>query len=96
MMDKLKLKWRIFGFLICYCTLLLMILWLFQTVFLTDMYKWVREREITNAVSLVEENINNPKLPEILDEIKKNKEIFVTPSKDFIPSSKLEEKNSSC
>ncbi|NLP12977.1 MAG: hypothetical protein GX383_00500 [Clostridium sp.] len=45
-MDKFKLQWKIFGFLLGFCALLLAILWIFQTVFLSDMYKFIRKVEI--------------------------------------------------
>jgi len=61
-MDKFKLQWKIFGFLLGFCALLLAILWMFQTVFLSDMYKFIRKVEIDKAIALVEKNINSPSL----------------------------------
>jgi len=52
--DRIKLQWKIFIFLLGFCVLLLAILWMFQTVFLSDMYKFVRKMEIEKAISLVE------------------------------------------
>jgi len=84
-MDKLKLKWKIFIYLLGFCVLLLAILWLFQTVFLSDMYKFIRKVEIDKAIKLVEENINSPKILEVLAELEESKEITVRPTKDFVP-----------
>jgi len=84
-MDKLKLKWKIFIFLLGFCILLLLILWIFQTVFLSDMYKLIRKLEIDKAVSLVGKNIDSPNLQDILYELETNKEITVRPTKDFAP-----------
>lgn len=84
-MDKLKLKWKIFGFLLGFSTLLLAILWMFQTVFLSDMYKYTRKVEIKKAIKLIEENIDNPNLKDILSELEITKEIVVMPTKDFAP-----------
>lgn len=84
-MDKLKLKWKIFGFLLGFCALLLTILWIFQTVFLGDMYKFIRKIEIEKAITLVEKNINNPELNDILHELEFTKEIIVKPTRDFEP-----------
>ena len=83
--NKLKLQWKIFAYMLGFCGLLLFILWLFQTVFLTDMYKSIRKKEIKNAMELVEENINSPNLQTILQYLSDNKEILVTPSSDFKP-----------
>lgn len=84
-MDKLKLKWKIFIFLLGFCILLLTILWIFQTVFLSDMYKFVRKVEIEKAISLVEKNIKSSSLKDILFELETTKEITVKPTQDFAP-----------
>lgn len=86
LMDKLKLKWKIFIFLQGFCILLLAILWMFQTVFLSDMYKYIRKVEIDKAIRLVEKNINSPELKNILDELEETKEITVRPTQDFVPA----------
>ncbi len=85
LMDNLKLQWKIFGFLLGFCTLLLAILWLFQTVFLSDMYKFIRKVEMEKAIATVEKNIDNPGLENILYELELTKEITVRPTKDFAP-----------
>ncbi len=84
-MDKVKLQWKIFGFLFGFCALLLIILWLFQTVFLSDMYKFIRKVEVDKAIARVEKNINSQKLEDILHELELSKEIMVKPTKDFVP-----------
>ena len=85
LMDKLKLQWKIFGFLLGFCALLLAILWLFQTVFLSDMYKLIRKVEIEKAIALVEKSINSPGLENVLYELESTKEITVRPTQDFAP-----------
>ncbi len=84
-MDKLKLQWKIFIFLLGFCVLLLTILWIFQTVFLSDMYKFIRKVEIEKAIALVEENIDSPNLGDVLLELEITKEITVRPTQDFAP-----------
>lgn len=80
---KPKLKWRIFALLLAFTGLLLVLLWTFQTVFLSDMYKFVRRREMDQAISLVEENLNNPNYVNILYDLESNKEIYVRPTDEF-------------
>lgn len=87
-MDKIKLKWRIFSFLLGFCALLLIILWLFQTVLLNDMYKFSRKRGINDAITLIGKNINSPELITILRKLEADKEIFITPTNEFIPPSR--------
>lgn len=85
LMDKLKLQWKIFCFLLGFCALLLAILWIFQTVFLSDMYKLIRKVEIDKAITQVEKNINSAKLEEVLNELELTKEITVRQTKGFAP-----------
>jgi hypothetical protein len=58
---------------------------MFQTVFLSDMYKFVRKLEIARAISLVEKNIDSPDLESILLELERAKEITVRPTQSFAP-----------
>lgn len=82
-MKSKKIKWNIFIYFLAFTGFLLGLLWIFQTVFLSDMYKFVRKREINSTIVQVEENINNPKLDQILSEIELNKEIIVRPTNEF-------------
>jgi len=84
-MDKLTLQWKLFIYLLGFCLLLLGILWTFQTVFLSDMYKFVRKLEIEKAIKLVGNYINSPDLQFILNELEMTKEITVRPTQDFAP-----------
>lgn len=84
MMDRIKLKWKIFIFVLTFCVFLLFILWLFQTVFLNDMYKMIRRNELHEAVVLVEENINSPNFEEILIRLDAEKSIMVVPTREFV------------
>ncbi|MGL5540996.1 MAG: sensor histidine kinase [Erysipelotrichaceae bacterium] len=84
-MDKYKVKWRIFGFLIGFCTLLLAILWLFRTVLLPHMYKLVRTAEMEQAIVRVEEHLEQADLQSVINELAQNKDIMVLPSVEFTP-----------
>ncbi len=84
-MDKIKLKWKIFAFLLGFCAILLVILWIFQTVFLSDMYQLIRKAEMDKAITLVDRNIDNPKLKDILYELEITKEITIGPTENFSP-----------
>ena len=64
---------------------MLVILWLFQTVFLSDMYKFIRKQELNQAIAIVEREIDNPELQAILFRIQVDNDIIVAPTRDFIP-----------
>ncbi|HEY8499891.1 MAG TPA: HAMP domain-containing sensor histidine kinase [Clostridia bacterium] len=83
-MDKLKIKWKIFIFLLAFCAVLLLILWLFQTVFLSDMYKMIRRNELHEAMDIVEKNIASPELREILIQLENDKSVIVAPTREFV------------
>ena len=63
---NVKLKWRVFGFLLGFCLLLLIILWLFQIVFLNDFYRLVRITEIRSNASTIISHINDNNLQEVI------------------------------
>lgn len=85
LMDRLKLKWYVFTFLLGFCALLIAVLWLFQTVLLTNMYQAIRKSELQKAVTLVKQNIDNPDLQSILGELERDKEIIIMPTQEFTP-----------
>lgn len=93
LMDKFKLKWRVFTFLLGFCGLLIVILWFFQTVLLNDMYKYIRKMEIEKAIALVEKNIDSPNLNAIISDLKAEQEILVMRTHEFSLPIKQKEPN---
>lgn len=83
-MNKIPLQWKVFVYLIGFCLILLSILWLFQTVFLEPMYQTVRKRELSKAIQTVEQNLENPELPNILTQLAQEQEIIVMRSNNFL------------
>ena len=81
----MKLKWRIFGFLLGFCGLLLLLLWLLETVFLNDMYKFIRRLEMDRAIAKVEKNIDSPDLEALLEQINRENEIMIDDAAQFKP-----------
>lgn len=84
-MNKQKLQWKVFAYLLVFCLILISILWTFQTLILSDMYKLTRKMEIQKSMDIIEREINNPDLRDILLEIEQSKEIIIRPSKEFEP-----------
>lgn len=80
-----KLMWKIFGFLIGFCAILLIILWIMEIMLLDKMYENIRKGEIKKAIELVEENIDSPDLNQIIMRLQDDSEIIVTPAYSFIP-----------
>ena len=84
-LNRLRLKWKIFAYLFGFCALLLVILWLFQTVFLDDIYKYFRTQELKQAIAIVEDEIDNPDLNAVLLRIQEERDVIVSPTRDFTP-----------
>jgi len=77
-LNKLRLKWKIFAFLLGFCALLLVVLWLFQIVFLDTFYKKIKVMEIKrNAVEIIN-NIDSQNINEIITGISDNNNITVS------------------
>ena len=62
--DKLKnrnlsVRWKIFSYLIIFISILLILLWLFQIVFLNEFYKRIKFNDIEAMANRIEENIQS-------------------------------------
>jgi len=76
-LNKLKLKWKVFAFLLGFCALLLVVLWLFQTVFLDTFYKRIKVTEIRRSAAVIINNIESENISEIIAGISDNTDITV-------------------
>lgn len=75
--NKLRLKWKIFAFLLGFCALLLLILWLFQTVLLDTFYKKTRVIEIDRYADIVTNYLGKDDLAGIVSGLSENNDITV-------------------
>jgi signal transduction histidine kinase len=76
-LNKLRLKWKIFAFLLGFCALLLIVLWLFQIVFLDTFYKKIKITEIRRNATVIINNIESENINEIITDISDNNNITV-------------------
>ena len=76
-LDKLRLKWKVFVFLLGFCALLLIVLWLFQTVFLDAFYKKIKVTEIRRNAAVVINNIESGNISDIISDISDNNNIII-------------------
>ena len=86
-MGKFNFKSRVFVFLLGFCALLLGILWLFQTVFLEDMYKAIRRQELNRVIADVEREISLLEVDDfsvITVRVQAENDIMVVPTPEFI------------
>ena len=73
-----SIKTKIFIYLILFSTVLLIVFWLSQVVFLDSIYKAIRTNEVDSAVETVVDNIESDDLKSLLSSMATNQEIFVT------------------
>ncbi|MFV0401012.1 MAG: sensor histidine kinase [Oscillospiraceae bacterium] len=74
---QISLKWKIFRYLMIFCGILLIVLWLLQTVFLDSFYKAIKTREIKKDAATVLENINNQDIGQLLQTISDKGNLYV-------------------
>ncbi|KMT22384.1 HAMP domain-containing sensor histidine kinase [Clostridium cylindrosporum] len=75
--NKISIKWRIFGYLASFVGILLILLWLFQTVFLDDFYKSIKTRSIKSYVNEIAEHVDDSKLSSKLENISRENDMSV-------------------
>lgn len=71
---KNRLKSQVFKYFIIFSTIIMVLLWLLQTIFLEDIYKFIRTRQLDQAITYVSENID--KKQNLTDLFKNIKEEF--------------------
>lgn len=75
--NKLRLKWKVFSFVLGFCTLLLVILWLFQTVFLDSFYRGIKVMGIKSDVKTITNNIDNKNISDLIAGISQDGETYI-------------------
>lgn len=71
------MKWKIFLFLLAFCGVLLILLWLFQVVFLNSFYQNIKVNEIKNTAHTIEKNINDDDLEAIITQLSETNNICI-------------------
>jgi signal transduction histidine kinase len=78
MIKNLTLKWRIFAYLLGFCAILLMILWLFQTALLDSFYRAVKVMEIKRNAGIIAKNIDSENVSDLITSISQNGEVGIS------------------
>ncbi|MDY6329209.1 MAG: HAMP domain-containing sensor histidine kinase [Lachnospiraceae bacterium] len=75
--EKISIKWKIFIYLLSFLGILLILLWLFQTVYLDKFYKRIKEKELKNATDNILSVINDEDLETAINTIADRYDICV-------------------
>ena len=77
MKHKIKIKWKIFIYMLAFTAILLAILWFFQTVYLEEFYKYVKMSEMDNAIDNVMAVIDDEEIQTAVETIGQNYDMSV-------------------
>ena len=64
--QKISIKWRILSIFVLFIVFVLILLWLFQTVFLNQFYENTKQKEILGSSSTIEKAVSSDMQPEDL------------------------------
>lgn len=77
MKSKNNLIKKIWLYLTCFSISILAFLWLFQVIFLSTYYTWVKKNDITNIASKIKEGYQSNNFEEIVDIIAYNQDVCI-------------------
>ncbi|SHI56342.1 Signal transduction histidine kinase [Dethiosulfatibacter aminovorans DSM 17477] len=76
-MKNASIKLKIFAYLTGFCALLLVVLWLFQVVFLDDFYRMIKTSEVKNTAEHIEKSLGGEDVNDIIADYSKTREISI-------------------
>ncbi len=77
-LQKLRgIRHRVIMYLMAFVALLLMLLWLFQIVWLDDFYRWNKTRQIRQASETVAANLDNAGLADLVDHLASRSDVCI-------------------
>lgn len=74
---KLGIRWKLIVYFALFVTVILALLWLFQTVFLDSFYKAIKTRNAQTCGDSIVSNINSPNLGELINETAQQNDVCV-------------------
>lgn len=75
--KKVSIKWRIFGYFTAFTAVILILLWVFQVVFLDAFYKSIKIREIQTSAQSLAKNIDSADFTTVIQNISQNTQISI-------------------
>lgn len=75
--DSLPLFFKLILWFMAFALIMLILLWIFQTVFLPSFYKRVRINQVENCASSIEENITDKEITSYIDTLRDQNDVQV-------------------
>ena len=74
---KLSIKWKVFSFLALFTAIILLILWLTETVFLSDIYRSIKMQELKNSAYEIAQTISSGDLSKTVEDLARKNEYCI-------------------
>lgn len=74
--KNVGIKWRIFSVFVVFTVVVLVVLWIFQTVLFDNFYEHTKRRELQQASETIQKNLNSPNLGSMIEETARNGQIY--------------------
>jgi hypothetical protein len=68
-LRRLNLRWRIFAYLLGFAIIMVVLLWLFQIVYLDEFYERIKEDQIGAAYNNIAQNLDNEDFENYVEEV---------------------------
>lgn len=75
--KKTSIKWIVFRYLFIFIAILLILLWLFQIVFLEEIYTGIKIGSIKSYAKIIEKNIDSDELQTLINRISHENEVSI-------------------
>ncbi|WP_024832934.1 sensor histidine kinase [Ruminiclostridium josui] len=75
--DKISIKYKIFLYITAFATVILILLWLFQIVFLDDFYKQIKIHSIKSMAVTIENNVETENFQEFLASLAQEEDVCI-------------------
>ncbi|MBW7571704.1 sensor histidine kinase [Caproiciproducens faecalis] len=74
---RIGIKWRIFAYFAGFTAVILVLLWVFQVVFLNSFYKAIKTREIRTSAQTIAKNIDSDDLSAVVQNLSQRNQIGI-------------------
>ncbi|MEG1661024.1 MAG: histidine kinase dimerization/phospho-acceptor domain-containing protein, partial [Clostridiales bacterium] len=91
---QMSMRWHIFGCFLGFCGFLLILLWLFQIIYLDAFYQRIKTNQIEQVASTIVDNIDNGEIEDLLTGLAQTNDLCISMAKvnlegQFLAGSKL-------
>lgn len=76
-LKNMSIKGKVFLYLIGFCSILLILLWCFQIIFLDKFYKNIKIREVKNSAIEIAKHINKDDLEEVVEDLASHNDLCI-------------------